>query len=167
MTHKTDILCLRRRELLQMVDNCGFGPVLTIQQLRYYCDNNDVRGTDGRGVSLLRYAATLTEEYFRPAVKPKDYIEQKRLQAERNAEAVRAAQDIGEIPEVARPQRKMAALESFKTFCETYFSEIFYLPWSPDHLHVISKIERAVRNGGLFALAMPRGSRRQLHRPLT
>ncbi len=61
---KTDILCLRRRDLLQMVNGCGFGPVLTIQQLRYYCDNNDVRGTDGRGVSLLRYAAMLTEEYF-------------------------------------------------------------------------------------------------------
>ncbi len=56
---KTDILCLRRRELLQMINGCGFGPVLTIQQLRYYCDNNDVRGTDGRGVSLLRYAALL------------------------------------------------------------------------------------------------------------
>ena len=155
---KIDILCLRRRELLQMVNNCGFGNVLTIQQLRYYCDNNDIRGTNGQGVSLLRYAAMLTCEYFQPTAKPKDYIEQKRLQAERNAEAVRAAQDIGELPEVADPQRKSAAIASFKTFCETYFSEVFYLPWSPDHLHVISKIERAVLSGGLFALAMPRGS---------
>jgi len=32
------------------------------------------------------------------------------------------------------------------------------LPWSPDHLKVIAKIEAAVRHGGLFALAMPRGS---------
>jgi len=43
-------------------------------------------------------------------------------------------------------------------FCETYFSEVFYLPWSEDHLKVIAKIERAVRTGGLFAMAMPRGS---------
>ena len=71
---------------------------------------------------------------------------------------MRAAQDIGEIPPVADPLRRETALASFKTFCETYFAEIFYLPWSDDHLKVIQKIERAVLNGGLFALAMPRGS---------
>ena len=32
------------------------------------------------------------------------------------------------------------------------------MPWSDDHLRVIDKIERVVRTGGLFAMAMPRGS---------
>ena len=35
---------------------------------------------------------------------------------------------------------------------------MFYLPWSPDHLRAIEKIEQAVLNGDKFALAMPRGS---------
>ncbi|MCA9251269.1 MAG: phage terminase large subunit family protein, partial [Phycisphaerales bacterium] len=34
----------------------------------------------------------------------------------------------------------------------------FHLPWSDDHLKVIAKIEQAVLEGGLFAMAMPRGS---------
>ncbi|MEY3231505.1 MAG: hypothetical protein RL689_1594, partial [Planctomycetota bacterium] len=43
-------------------------------------------------------------------------------------------------------------------FCETYFGQTFHLKWSDDHLKVIAKIEQAVLEGGLFAMAMPRGS---------
>ncbi len=43
-------------------------------------------------------------------------------------------------------------------FCEAYFPQTFHLAWSPDHLKVIAKIEQAVLHGGLFAMAMPRGS---------
>jgi len=39
-----------------------------------------------------------------------------------------------------------------------YFPEAFSLTWSQDHLRVIEKIEIAVTTGGLFAMAMPRGS---------
>ncbi|GHT30868.1 hypothetical protein FACS1894214_1530 [Planctomycetales bacterium] len=154
----TDILSLQRSELVRILNSCGFGDVLSMQQFRYYCGNNDIRGTNGQGVSLLRYAALLTLEWFQPEVKARDYIEQKRIQAERNAEAVRAAQDIGQLPAVENPDRRDAAIESFRTFCEIYFREVFYLPWSSDHLRVIEKIEKAVRSGGLFAMAMPRGS---------
>ncbi len=42
--------------------------------------------------------------------------------------------------------------------CEAYFPETFSLPGAPDHLEVIVKIETAVLRGGLFAMAMPRGS---------
>ncbi len=35
--------------------------------------------------------------------------------------------------------------------------EAFDRPWSADHLKVLAKINKAVRTGGLFALAMPRG----------
>ena len=51
-----------------------------------------------------------------------------------------------------------AAMASFRVFCETYFPEVFYLAWSEDHLRVIGKVERAVREGNLAAIAMPRGS---------
>jgi hypothetical protein len=70
----------------------------------------------------------------------------------------RAGRDIAPLPKVVTPARKRVALKSFKIFCETYFPRVFCLPWSPDHLKVIAKIERAVLKGGLFAMAMPRGT---------
>ena len=48
-------------------------------------------------------------------------------------------------------------LANLRTFCETYFADAFYRPWSPDHLRAIEKIKRVVKSGGLFAFAMPRG----------
>jgi len=68
----------------------------------------------------------------------------------RNIQTIRLA--------VADPARRRHADDNFRFFCETYFADIFYLPWSEDHLRAIGKIEQAVRVGGLFALAMPRGS---------
>jgi len=56
------------------------------------------------------------------------------------------------------PRKKRKAARSFRYFCETYFPQVFTLPWSDDHLRVITKIEKAVLEGGLFAVAMPRGS---------
>ena len=109
-------------------------------------------------VDLFRYAAWLTLEYAKPKSGPLSYEEQKARKAERAAEQVRSAQDIGEIPAVVDPDRKARCIASFRAFCETYFAEVFYLPWSADHRTVISKIEKAVRTGGLSAMAMPRGS---------
>ena len=56
------------------------------------------------------------------------------------------------------PERKEKAAGDFRFFCQAYFPQTFHLPWSPDHLKVIAKVEQAVLRGGLFALAMPRGS---------
>lgn len=69
-----------------------------------------------------------------------------------------AGRDIGDLPAVARPDRKENARKSFRSFCDNYFPQTFSLPWSGDHLRVIERIEEAVLQGGLFALAMPRGS---------
>jgi hypothetical protein len=54
--------------------------------------------------------------------------------------------------------RRAAAAESLQFFAKTYLGQIFYLPWSADHERVIAKMERCARDGGLFAVAMPRGS---------
>jgi len=69
-----------------------------------------------------------------------------------------AGRDIGPLPPVRTPERKRRALASFQFFMETYLRQIFCLPWSQDHLHAIERIEQAASRGGLFALAMPRGS---------
>ena len=149
---------LRPADLLRLLNATNFGGVVTEAQLRRHRNQAGYRLGDTRTVDLFCYAAWLTLEYFKPQAQPLSYEEQKARQAERNADLVRAAQDIGAIPTVVDPERKAKAEGSFRFFCETYFPEVFYLPWSDDHLRVIDKIEKAVRTGGLFAMAMPRGS---------
>ncbi len=115
---------------------------------------------DARTVDMFKYAAWLTLDFFKnnSGTDGFDYDKHKRRTAENYADAVRSAQDIGELPAVVNPERRAAAESNFKKFCETYFPEVFYLPWSPDHDKVIEKIEKAVTTGGLFAVAMPRAS---------
>ena len=86
------------------------------------------------------------------------YARHKSTMVERGREASRAVREIGEIPPVERPEVREACSISFRKFCEVYFPNAFSLAWSADHLRVIAKIERAVLRGGLFAVAMPRGS---------
>jgi hypothetical protein len=76
----------------------------------------------------------------------------------RNLALSLAGRDIGDLPAVADPARKARAAGDFRFFCDSYFPLTFHLPWSQDHLKVIAKIEQAVLRGGLFAMAMPRGS---------
>ncbi len=68
------------------------------------------------------------------------------------------AEKAGRKLEVKNPERRAKAKKSLQFYCDSYFPLTFYMPWSDDHLKIISKIERAVLRGGLFAMAMPRGS---------
>jgi len=86
------------------------------------------------------------------------YALRKEAERLRQAEQSKSGRDIGEIPEVEDQKRRARAVKSFRFFCTEYFPQAFYMPWSEDHLTVIAKIETAVLHGGLFALAMPRGS---------
>lgn len=91
---------------------------------------------------------------------PRDpYASKKIREHGRQAENSRQGRDIGPPPPVADPARRAKAERSFRAFCETYFRETrFSLSWSHDHLKVIDRIEETVQRGGLFAMAMPRGS---------
>ena len=86
------------------------------------------------------------------------YDRHKQAMADRRREQSHTARDIGEIPPPADPERRERCRRDFRAFCETYHAHTFDLAWSPDHLKVIAKIERAILGGGLFAVAMPRGS---------
>lgn len=77
---------------------------------------------------------------------------------ERQREIAAAGKEVGPIPTVANPARKEICRTSLLAFCETYLAGRFFLSWSADQLKVIAKLERAILHGGLFALAMPRGS---------
>lgn len=87
-----------------------------------------------------------------------EYGQRKERARRHQAAQAAAGQDIAPLPPVHDPARRAAATASFRVFCETYFPEIFYLPWSGDHLRVIAKIERTILQGDQLAHAMPRGS---------
>lgn len=78
------------------------------------------------------------------------------LQQERRAEN----RDVGPFPKVpaAWKRKRDACAASLKEFCLTFLPGRFTLPFCADHLRVIARLERIVRDGGLLTLAMPRGS---------
>lgn len=67
------------------------------------------------------------------------------------------ANDIGTVPKCANPRRRASCKNDYAKFAKTYFPQIFKLPWSQAHLVAIDRIEKAVLEGGLFAMALPRG----------
>lgn len=88
----------------------------------------------------------------------RDYDAYRERQAERSRRMSKSGRDIGPLPDPLEPERKAACRGDFKAFCGCYLSQTFVLNWSPDHLRVIERVEVAVLEGGLFAMAMPRGS---------
>jgi hypothetical protein len=151
---------LRPADLAILLNSTPLGTVINERQLYRHRTQAGYRLGDGKHVDLFRYVAWLVE--LRHAPKPeKDgdpYAALKERARARNAAIALAGRDIGELPDVVNPERKLRAATDFCFFCKTYFPFTFHLAWSPDHLKVISKIEQAVLHGGLFAMAMPRGS---------
>lgn len=148
-------------QLCRLLNSTPLGEVISERQLHRHRTRAGFRIGDGRHVDLYRYIAWLVQE--RHAPKPEssglsDYDALKEQARARNALLSLSGRDIGELPVVVNPERKALAAESFRFFCETYFPLTFHLAWSPDHLKIMAKIEEAVLHGGLFALAMPRGS---------
>ena len=118
--------------------------------------------SERKTINLVKYAAwfidQIEDRFRKESVKKRTYDDMKEAARQRSSEASVMGRDIGELPTVVDPVRKEQCRSNLKLFCETYFPMTFYLGWSPDHLIVIRKIETAVLKGGLFALAMPRGS---------
>ena len=153
-----DVRQLSPTELVRLVNSTPLGTVLSAARLHRQMNQAGLRIGDGRTIHLVKYVAWLALEAERPRPAPMSYEEKKRREAERNRLKALAGQDIAPIPEIEDYARRKACGESFRLFCETYFPAAFYRSWSDDHLRVIEKIERAVKEGGLFAFAMPRGS---------
>ena len=152
---------LKPIEIVRIVNTTPLMAVLNDRQLRRHRDRAGFRISDDGGstVNLFKYAAWLRSELMlRQSMTPLTYEEKKNAARNRNLALAMAGRDIGELPEVVNPERKKRCRTNFRMFCEEYFPETFSLEWSPDHLKAIHKIETAVLKGGLFALAMPRGS---------
>jgi hypothetical protein len=121
----------------------------------------------GRRIDLVRYVVWLFHARrdlpatFEPGWTEGDYKTHKENVNARSRALSASSRDIAAKGWVHKPKdlhRKDVCRRSFRAFCEAYFPRTFYLAWSPDHLKVIAKIEIAVIDGGLFAMAMPRGS---------
>lgn len=86
------------------------------------------------------------------------YERQKARAKARSAAVTLAGQDIAPCPPPKDLARRARADADFRFFCETYFSQIFTLAWSDDHLRVIAMVEQVVLHHQTFAIAMPRAS---------
>jgi hypothetical protein len=155
-----DLRKLRPLDLVKLLNSTPLGEVMSERRLRRHRSRAGFRLGDGSTVNLFRYAAWLVEKRHAPKVElvANPYEKVKERARARNAALAQAGRDIGDLPDVVNPPRKAAATHDFQFFCESYFPFTFHLEWSEDHLKVIRKIEEAVLQGGLFAMAMPRGS---------
>ena len=154
---------MRVVDVARLLNSTSFGFVLA--QARLYREFNRVGFRIGssenpRNINLLKYIAWMFDRKHTPeeTAGARSYEDRRNAERDRQAEQSLAGRDIGPLPEVVNPDRKAACERNFQLFCESYFPETYSLAWSPDHLKVIEKIETAVLRGGLFALALPRGS---------
>ena len=154
---------MRVVNVARLLNSTSFGFVLA--QARLYREFNRVGFRIGssenpRNINLLKYIAWMFDRKHTPEEMSgaRSYEDRRNAERDRQAEQSLAGRDIGPLPEVVNPDRKAACERNFQLFCESYFPETYSLAWSPDHLKVIEKIETAVLRGGLFALALPRGS---------
>jgi hypothetical protein len=86
------------------------------------------------------------------------YARHRARAARRQQTISKTGREIGPPPPIRDPQRRHAAQTSLAQFAKTYFPNTFYLPFCPDHLRCIAKLEHATLHGGHFAFALPRGS---------
>ena len=151
---------LRPTMLTRMLNSTPLGTVIDERQLRRHRNRAGYRIGDEKRVDLFRYVAWLAWQRHHPEPERPSagYEAMKEAARARNAALSASGRDIGQIPAVVDPERKARAEGDFRFFCEAYFPQTFHLAWSDDHLKVVAKIERAVLHGGLFAMAMPRGS---------
>lgn len=152
---------MRPIEFVRLLNSTPLAEVIDERHLRRLRDSAGLRIGDGSHIDLLRFMAWIRHHGggFQPnQPTEKDYEAIKEQARARNEAIARAGRDIGELPRVLNLRRKNRAESDFRYFCLAYFPEIFLDPFCADHLKVIAKIEQAVLRGGLFAMAMPRGS---------
>ena len=155
---------LRVAEAVRLLNSTPLGEVVQPHVVYRHSNRAGYRIGDGKRIDLVRYTAWLfhaRREMDAAGGGEGGYEAHRESVNVRSRSASESARDIaaeGWVHPPLHPERKEACRRSFRTFCETYFPQTFHLAWSPDHLTVIAKIEQAVLEGGLFAMAMPRGS---------
>ena len=86
-----------------------------------------------------------------------DYAARKERAREQQAEQSKQGRDIGELPAIADPQRRAAALADPELFCKTYFPLRFRKAMSDDQRQSLRDLKHVAEHGGKKAFAAPRG----------
>lgn len=148
-----------------MLNSTPVGEAISPRVVYRHLNRAGLKIGDGRAIHVARYAAWLfhvrTDAKPEPGDSRNDYEKVKAAAALRARNISEAGRDIAAEEWVRPPKdqaRKDAATMSFQAFCDSYYPQLFHLKWSDDHLRVIAMIEKAVLEGELFAMAMPRGS---------
>ena len=152
---------MKPAEVVKLVNSTDFGTVISPAQVYRHFTEAGYRiasSEDSRQINFYRYVAWLVDRKNTPSEASLDYESVRADAARRSSERSLEGRDIGELPAVGNQERKESCRKDFKLFCETYFPEVYQLKWSDDHLRAIAKIQKSVLEGGLFALAMSRGS---------
>ena len=148
-------------DVVKCVNSTDFGTVLSASQMYRHFEMGGYRiasRTDPRCINFYAYVAWLVDRHNTPEDPSGGYLQHRDEMSRRQAEQSLLGRNIGELPAVEDADRKEKCRLDFRLFCETYFPEVYVLEWSDDHLRAIAKIQQAVLKGGLFALAMSRGS---------
>jgi len=152
-----DPLKLRKSDAVRALNSTPLGTVTSARQLDRYAQAGGWLVGDGKTVNLVRLTAWLAHERHHPR-EPQSYEEHRERMGLRARQQSAEGREIGALPAVDDAVRRARAATDFQFFCEAYFPQSFHLAWSNDHRKVLRKIEQAVLQGGLFAMAMPRGS---------
>lgn len=166
---KLNATCLRPAQLVWMLNSTAVGEAANERQIRKLVMRAGARIGSPHGVHFVRYVAWLLNERnagkSSPAAGNGDGLtgydahrERARARIVALSKSGRDIAEAGWIHETLNVRRRRRGEKDFRFFCEKYFPATFHLRWSDDHLKVIAKIETAVLHGGLFAMAMPRGS---------
>lgn len=148
-------------EMVRFLNSTELGTVMSAAMVYRHFSEAGYRiasTEDSRCLSFYRYAAWLIDKRNTPSEPIGGYEAHREAAAQRQADLSLAGRDIGELPAVVDEARKESCRFDFRKFCEAYFPEVYNLEWSDDHLRAIEKLQKAVLEGGLFALAMARGS---------
>ncbi len=157
-----DLRKLKPAELCQLINGTPLGPVLEITELSRQRKRAGAKIGDGRTLNFLRYLCWLVlqrHQGAKPAGESARNGKQDRneYQAALMRKKRASVREIGPIPAVVNPERRAACERDLERFLKTYFAERFPLPFSADHREIISSLQTTVLEGGLFAMAMPRG----------
>ena len=156
---------LRPGEALRLLNSTPLGAVVDARRLRLDMDSAGYRIGDGRRLDLVRYGGWLAAQRHagqEPGQQARTHsgeaweVHRDREQQRRRVQSA-AGRDIGPIPPVADPERRKEGASSLRRFCEIYGSSVFQLAWGDDHLVELERMDAAVKLGGLFAMADPRG----------
>jgi len=77
------------------------------------------------------------------------------------AKKVAVGQEIGPLPKVHDPERKESCRFNLQLFAESYVRGLFKdcsKRWATFHVEAFKTLQTAILDGGLFAIAVPRGS---------